>query len=265
MTDIFHEIQEDLRRERMRKLWDRYGIVLIAAIVLAIAGAAAWSGYKYWRQQQSVATSIALDEAVALNAAGKYAEAEAAFQEIAKSGPAGYRAIALFRAANAAAARDPAAGLAAFDALGADGRLDGLVRDMARIRAGLIVLDTSDLAAVKQRIGDLAAGTGALRNPAREILALAQLKAGDGAAANKTATEITEDAEATAGIRSRAELIRRITATPAPAEAPAAPAGAAVAPAELPAAPAAPAAPATAPAEPPAAPANAPAAPAAAQ
>lgn len=219
MTDIFHEIQEDLRRERMRKLWDRYGIVLIAAVVLAIAGAAGWSGYKYWRQQQAIAASVKLDEAITLNAAGKYAEAEAAFQEIAKTGPAGYRAIALFHAANAAATRDKAAGVAAFDAIAADGRLPGLVRDMAQLRAGLILLDTSDLAAVKQRVGDLAAGTGALRNPAREVLALAQLKAGDAAAANKTATEITEDAEATAGIRSRAELIRRIAAPPVDAQA----------------------------------------------
>ncbi len=230
MTDIFHEIQEDLRRERMRKLWDRYGIVLIAAVVLAIAGAAAWSGYTYWRQQQAITTSVALDEAGALSAAGKYAEAEAAFQEIARTGPAGYRAIALFRAAEAAAKRDPAAGVSAFDATAADSRLPALARDMARLRAGLMVLDTSDLAAVKQRVGDLAAGTGPLRNPAREVLALAQMKAGDLAAANKTATEITEDAEATGGIRSRAELIRRLTATPAaPAEAPAAPAAPAAA------------------------------------
>ncbi|MFG1419514.1 tetratricopeptide repeat protein [Xanthobacter sp. V0B-10] len=230
MTDIFHEIQEDLRRERMRKLWDRYGIVLIAAVVLAIAGAAAWSGYSYWRQQQAIATSVALDEAGALSAAGKYAEAEAAFQEIAKTGPAGYRAIALFRAAEAAAKRDPAAGVSAFDAIAGDSRLPPLARDMARLRAGLMVLDTSDLSAVKQRVGDLAAGTGPLRNPAREVLALAQMKAGDLPAANKTATEITEDAEATGGIRSRAELIRRLTATPAaPAEAPAAPAAPAAA------------------------------------
>lgn len=223
MTDIFHEIQEDLRRERMRKLWDRYGIVLIAAVVLAIAGAAAWSGYTYWRQQQAVAASIALQQAVELNAAGKHAEAEAAFQELARSGPEGYRAIALFRAGNAAAARDKAAGVTAFDAIAADTRLDSVVRDMARLRAGLILLDTSDLADVTQRVGDLAAGTGPLRNPAREILALAQLKAGDRDAANKTATQITEDAGATAGVRSRAELIRRLTAAP-PTDAPAAPA-----------------------------------------
>ncbi|MDQ0504698.1 tetratricopeptide repeat protein [Xanthobacter agilis] len=264
MTDIFHEIQEDLRRERMRKLWDRYGIVLIAAVVLAIAGAAAWSGYTYWRQQQAIAASSTLDAATALNTAGKYAEAETAFQALAKTGPEGYRAIALFHAANAAAARETAAGVAAFDAIAADGRLPALVRDMARLRSGLIVLDTSDLAAVKQRVGDLAAGTGPLRNPAREILALAQLKAGDLAAANKTATEITEDAEATAGIRSRAELIRRLTAVPAPASAEA-PAAAPPAPVPAASAPAASENAPQAPAETPAPPANTPPAPAAAQ
>jgi len=222
MTDIFHEIQEDLRRERLRKLWNRFGVVVIAAVVLVIAGAAAWSGYRYWRQQQAIAASATFQEAVALADAGKYAEAEAAFDAIAKTGPEGYRAIALFRAANAATARDKAAGLAAFDAIAADARLNGLVRDMARLRAGLIVLDTSDLAAVKQRVGDLASGTSALRNSAREILALGQIKAGDRDGAYATASDITTDAEATPGVRSRAELIRRITAPAAPAATPAA-------------------------------------------
>lgn len=277
MTDIFHEIQEDLRRERMRKLWDRYGIVVIAAIILVLVGAAGWSGYRYWRQQQAMTASAAFHAAIIQNDAGKHDEAEAAFQELAKTGPKGYRGLALFRAANAAEAKDKAAGVAAFDAIAADGALDPLMRDMARVRAALILLDTSDLKAVEQRVADLASGTGPLRNPAREILALAQMKAGQRDAAYKTATEISTDAGATAGLRSRAELLRRLTAPPAAEQAAAAPEAAkaaapdevaptAAASAETPTtpapttpapaapAPAAPAAPATA-AETPAAPA----------
>ncbi|MGR7996444.1 MULTISPECIES: tetratricopeptide repeat protein [unclassified Xanthobacter] len=221
MTDIFHEIQEDLRRERLRKLWDRFGALIIAAVVLVIVAAGAWSGYRYWRTQQAIAAGAEFQQAVTLADAGKFAEAEAAFETIAKTGPEGYRAIAAFRAAGAAAARDPAAGVAAFDAIAANRSVEPLLRDMAQLRAGMILLDTADLGEVKKRVGDLAAGTGALRNSAREVLALAQLKAGDSAAAYKTATDITEDAGSAPGVRSRADLIRRITAE---AAAPAAPA-----------------------------------------
>ncbi len=264
MTDIFHEIQEDLRRERLRKLWDRFGALIIAAVVLVIVAAGAWSGYRYWRTQQAIAAGAEFQQAVTLADAGKFAEAEAAFETIAKTGPEGYRAIAAFRAAGAAAARDPAAGVAAFDAIAANRSVEPLLRDMAQLRAGMILLDTADLGEVTKRVGDLAAGTGALRNSAREVLALAQLKAGDSAAAYKTATEITEDAGSAPGVRSRADLIRRITAeAAAPATtdgaAPEDAASKAAAPATAPAAPASPTPAATTPA------ATMPAAPPAAQ
>ncbi|MCG5234468.1 tetratricopeptide repeat protein [Xanthobacter oligotrophicus] len=233
MTDIFHEIEEDLRRERLRKLWDRFGGLIIAAIVLVVVGAAGWSGYRYWRHQQAVTASAAFQSAISLFDAGKFPEAEAAFAAVAKDGPAGYRSLALFRGAAAAAARDKAAGVAAFDAIAADAGLPTLVRDLAQLRAALILVDTAGLAEVKQRVAAVAAGTGPLRNAAREALALAELKAGDAAAANKTATEITSDSETPPGVRSRAELIRRLTAGAEPAApesaapAPAAPGGAA--------------------------------------
>ncbi|MET3353802.1 UNVERIFIED_ORG: hypothetical protein ABID33_001703 [Xanthobacter viscosus] len=212
MTDIFHEIEEDLRRERLRKLWDRFGGLIIAAIVLVVVGAGGWSGYKYWRHQQAVAASTAFQSAVSLFDEGKMQEAETAFGALAKDGPAGYRTLALFRGAAAAAARDKAAGVAAFDAIAADASLPALVRELAQLRAALILVDTSSLADVKQRVAAIAAGTGPLRNSAREALALAELKAGDAAAANKTATDITSDSETPPGVRSRAELIRRLTA-----------------------------------------------------
>jgi len=226
MTDIFHEIEEDLRRDRLRKLWDRFGGLIIAAAVLAIVAAAGWSGYKYWRHQQAVAASEAFRSAITLYDAGKFPEAEAAFSAIAKDGPAGYRTLALFRAAAAAAARDKAAGVAAFDAIGADGRLPQLVRELALLRAALILADIAGLPQVQQRVGVIASGTGPLRHSAREVLAMAQLKAGDLAAANKTATDMTSDGETPSGVRSRAELIRRLTAgaAPAPEVPPAAPA-----------------------------------------
>ncbi|QRG08576.1 tetratricopeptide repeat protein [Xanthobacter dioxanivorans] len=217
MTDIFHEIEEDLRRERLRKLWDRFGGVIIGLAVLAVVGAGSWSGYQYWRHQQAVSASTAFQAAAKLAEDGKLAEAEAAFNALAKDAPGGYRMVALFRAAGAAAARDKAAGVAAFDAIAADTRLDPLVRDLAQLRAGLILVDTASLADVTRRVGPLAAGTGPLRHSAREVLALAQLKAGDAAAANKTATEVTADAATPPGVRSRAELIRRLTANAAPA------------------------------------------------
>lgn len=220
MTDIFHEIEEDLRRDRMKKLWDRFGGVIIALAALVVIATGAWSGFKYWQHQKAVAASARFEAAADLVRDGKYQEAEDAFSALATDGPSGYRVIARFAAAGAAARKDKASGLAAFNAIADDAALPALARDMARIRAGLILVDTGSLADVRQRVGDIAAGTGGLRNVAREIIALSEYKAGDAAAAHKTATEITEDAGSTAGERSRAELIRRLTASAVPPPAP---------------------------------------------
>ena len=37
MSDIFSEVDEELRREQLRKLWEGYGVYLIAACVLLVA------------------------------------------------------------------------------------------------------------------------------------------------------------------------------------------------------------------------------------
>lgn len=222
MTDIFHEIEEDLRRDRLRKLWDRFGGFIIALVLLVVAGTAGWSGYKYWRQQQAIAASAEFEKASALIRDGKFGEAEAAFAALAQDGPSGYHVIARFAAAGAAAQKNKADGIAAFDTIASDSAVPAVPRDMARIRAGLLMVDSASLDEVRQKVGAIATGTGPLRNAAREIVALAELKAGDAAAANKTATEITEDAGSTAGERSRAELIRRLTASAAAPAAPAA-------------------------------------------
>ena len=42
LTDIFHEVDEEVRRERLQKLWERYSIYIIALAVLIVAGVGAW-------------------------------------------------------------------------------------------------------------------------------------------------------------------------------------------------------------------------------
>ncbi len=212
MTDIFHEIDEDLRRERFRRLWDRFGIYLIIAVVLVIAGTAGYSGYRWWVQEQAQAASVRFQAAVKLADAGQHQEAEAAFTALAKDAPAGYRALARFRAAGELATRNAAAGVAAFDALAADASLTAIERDLARIRAALILVDTGTVADVQQRVQAIADGQSPLRHAARELVALAQYRAGDLPATNATATAILADPEAPSGVRSRAELLRTLSA-----------------------------------------------------
>ncbi|OYZ75048.1 MAG: hypothetical protein B7Y12_13765 [Rhizobiales bacterium 24-66-13] len=245
MTDIFHEIEEDLRRDRLRRVWDRFGIYFIILVVAIIAATGAYSAYRYYSLQKAQAAGARFEAASTLAEDGKAAEAQAAFEALAKDGPSGYRTLARFRAAGEIGAKDKPAGVAAFMALANDGTLPPVLRDLASVRASLLQVDTAPLAEIKAQLQPLADGTGGLRHSARELLALAQFKAGNLADANKTAQQAIDDPEVPLGVRNRMELIRTLTAAaaqPAPASEAAAAAAEAKAAKEAPAAVPAPAA-----------------------
>ena len=60
MSDIFSEVDEEVRREQLRKLWERYGFLLIAACVLLVAGVAGWRGYEWWEAKWAAEAGNAL-------------------------------------------------------------------------------------------------------------------------------------------------------------------------------------------------------------
>ncbi|RMD61147.1 MAG: hypothetical protein D6826_10685, partial [Alphaproteobacteria bacterium] len=55
MADIFKEVDEELRRESLEKIWKKYGAWIIAAavaLILAVAGYQAWQAYDLNRRQK---------------------------------------------------------------------------------------------------------------------------------------------------------------------------------------------------------------------
>jgi hypothetical protein len=207
MSDILREIDEDLRRDRYQKLFERYGIYLIAVAVLIVASVAAWRGWEWYQQRESIKSSARYEEAVRIAQEGKRFDAEKIFNDLAKDGTPGYRLLARFRAAAEAARSDRAAGTRAFDAIAADSSVSPLLRDLAKVHAGLTLLDTAPLSDITARLEPLNTPTGAFRHSAREILGFAHYKAGDNAGAAKYFQLIQTDAEVPPGIRERAQMM----------------------------------------------------------
>ena len=109
MSELFDEVDEEVRREQLKKLWDRYSIFIVAGALLIIAGVGGWRGYQYFEAKKAAEAGGAFDKAVELSDANKHAEAEAAFNELAAKAPSGYRMLARLRAAAEVASRDPKA------------------------------------------------------------------------------------------------------------------------------------------------------------
>ena len=53
MADIFHEVDEEVRRERLKRFWDRYSLLIIGGCILIVAGIAAWRGYDWYVGRQA--------------------------------------------------------------------------------------------------------------------------------------------------------------------------------------------------------------------
>ena len=212
MADIFHEVDEEVRRERLQKLWDRYSIYVIGLAVLIVVAIGAWRGYEYWQAKQAAAAGAAFESALSLSEAGKHAEADAAFAKIAAEAPAGYRMLARLRAAAEIAQTKPADAVKAYDELAADASLGATLQDLAAVRAGTLMVDTAPLAEMQHRLDPVAEPGHAFRHNARELLALSAWRNHDFTAARRYIDMIAGDGETPPGVRARADVLSALIA-----------------------------------------------------
>ena len=212
MADIFQEVDEEVRREQLKKLWDRYGTLLVAACVLVVVGIGAWRGYGYWQAKKAAETGLAFEHAVTLAETGKHQEAETAFAKIATDGTAGYRVIARLREASELAQTDKKAAVSAYDALAADKSAGQVIQDLAAVRAGLLHVDDAPYSQMQQQLEPLTAADRTYRHSARELLAFSAWKAGDLTSARKWTDMMMADPETPPGTRSRAQVLSELIA-----------------------------------------------------
>ena len=212
MTDIFQEVDEEVRREQLQKLWQRYGHFAIAVCVLIVVGVGAWRGYDWWQAKKAAESGAAFEAAVTLAEAGKHQEAEAAFAKLATDGTAGYRVLARLREAAELARTDKAAAVNAYDDIAADKSAGQVIDDLAAVRAGFFLVDTAPYSEIRARLEPLTATDRTFRHSAREILALSAWKSGDLTAARKWTDMIMADPETPPGTRSRAEVLSELIA-----------------------------------------------------
>ncbi len=213
MSDIFQEVDEEVRRERLLKLWERYQNYVIALVVLILAGVGAWRGYEWWEAKKSAEFGTRFEEAVKLSEDGKHEEAEAAFGKIATEGTSSYRSLARLREAAELASRDPKAALPLYERLASDKSLGPVLQDLAALRAGALLIDMGSFDIARARLEPLAAPDRPLRHAAREMLALSAWRSGDAAAAKKWFDMILTDAQTPAATRNRVEMLSALVAS----------------------------------------------------
>jgi hypothetical protein len=210
VSEIFDEVQEEVRREQLKKLWERYQTLIVAVALLIVLGVGGWRGFVYWENKKSQEAGAQFEAAATLAEQNKSAEAEAAFQKLAAEAPQGYRLLAKFRAAAELAKRDPAAAVKMYDEIAADRNTPAAERDLAALRAGSLLVDTASYADVKARLEPLTGPDRAYRHSARELLAVSAWRNKDLTATRQWIEAINTDPVTPQTLRSRMEALQAL-------------------------------------------------------
>ncbi len=212
LSDIFREVDEEIRRDQLRKLWDRYGIVVLAAAVLLVLGVGGWRGYEWWQAKQAAEAGTAFEAAAQLAQEGKHKEAEEAFARIATTGMPSYRMLARMREAAGIAQRDPKAAIAVYQELAANSNLTRIQQDFAAVRAGQLMVDAGTFDETKALLEPLTAADRPFRHSARALMALAAWRANDAAAVKHWSDMVLADSETPVSTRGQVEMLLTLSA-----------------------------------------------------
>jgi len=64
VSELFDEVDEEVRREQLKKLWDKYSLYIIAVAILIVAAVGGWRGYQYLEAKKAAEAGAAFEKAV---------------------------------------------------------------------------------------------------------------------------------------------------------------------------------------------------------
>ena len=217
--NIFREVDEELRSDRMRALWRRFAPYVFGAAAAVVLIVAFNEGWTWYHSNNAAQSSDELYQAIGLADGGDIAGAQVQLNALIADGSGSYPVLAQFYQAGLLAkdAKIPEA-VAAYDAL-ANSQSNQRLRELALVLAGTLMVDHGTLADVASRVETIATEGNPLRNAAREALGLAQYKAGDFAAAQASFEAVLNDPMTQSNTRSRvgfylAQLLAEGVVTP---------------------------------------------------
>jgi hypothetical protein len=232
VSDIFREVEEDVRKERLEKLWKAYGEYVIALLVLAVLAVGGWQVWLRYQDSQRGKASAAF---VAAQRISDPAQAAAAYENLTKNAPGGYGQLATLSRANALASGNKIDdAVATYKDIAA--KDNGPLGAVARLRAAWLLADTAPRADLESLLAPINTESSAWAQMAREVLAYSDYKAGKTKEAAAAFDALAADAKSPDALKNRARAFAAFlhqggaanfgtVPPPAPVPAPGAPPG----------------------------------------
>ena len=204
MTDLFEEVEEQLRSERYRALSRRYtpwALGGVAAVLIVVFG---YWGWDVWRSGAIAEASEQYDSATQAFGAGDMARASELWTEVSNSPIGGYKSLALMQLAGLQIQEDNIAEAQKLLDQAAEAAPDDIISDMARLKSVFSVLDTAPYQDLEARLMPLMEDGRPYRLQAREALAIGKVRLGTSQARGPIRS-VVQIAERARGLKSRAE------------------------------------------------------------
>jgi hypothetical protein len=205
---IFREVDDEVRQDEYKKLWDKYGKYAGTVALLFVGAVAALQGYQYYQQKQAEDASVVYFDALKKASDGKNDDALAALAVVHH---AGYGQLAQISQAGILATKgETDKAVAAYDAFAADVKSDAALADLARIRAGYLLVDTQSPDQLLTRLGRFDKDDALWHNEAREIFGLSAWRVKDFTMADRYFKAILADKESSGAMKQRAEMMAQL-------------------------------------------------------
>src|SRR5262245_59175149 len=202
------EIEEELRRERLLKLWDQYGVYVIGAVVAVVVGVGGWQYFQHQRVRANETASTKYVIALTDLSGKRTFEGQKSLEELAAQAPAGYATLARLRlAASDAAEGNAAEAVAAYDQIAKDKSIDPLLADLARLQSAMLKFDSASFTELRNQLSPLATDKSPWRYSARELLGMGAAKAGRPEEARTYFQRLLGDSATPLGILARARVM----------------------------------------------------------
>jgi hypothetical protein len=203
---FLREVDEAVRQDQYKKLWDKYGVYAIGAALLVVVGVAGYKGWNFWQEKR--AEDAGSQFSAALEEGTNAAKAREILSSLAQEGPEGYRVLARFQLAAAEAkAGETDKAVADYDALAGDASVDPILQGLATLQAAALRLDKADYGEMERRLKPLIDSASPWQFSARELLGLTAYRLKDMREAERQFSALVGDQGTPPNLRERADMM----------------------------------------------------------
>jgi hypothetical protein len=201
---LIREVDEEVRQDEYKKVFDRYGTHITAAALLIIAGVGGFEGWKYFQKKQAEDASIVFLDAVKKAKDGKTEDALAAFAAVKHQG---FGQLAKLHEAALVGEKDSTKAIAIYDAIAADVATDKNLAELATIRSAYLKVDTVKPEELEQSLAKFDNENSPWRHAAREVIGLAAWRVKDFTMADRYMNTLFSDPDTPDAMRQRAQAM----------------------------------------------------------